>query len=101
MDIQVLYPNQSTIKEKSERREPEFYNYMCVHGKQLFIRVSRKYYQVLTAGWYPSFADKSRYIFTDRFHIIYASDDFFSAMNYFQKCANELVPYCNYGQLEF
>lgn len=100
MDIQILYPNQQFISEHSEIREPEIFNYFVVHGKQLFIRRIKKDYQILTAGWYPSFCDKSRYIFTDRFHILFVSEDKFIALNYFKRCASELLPYINYGQIE-
>jgi hypothetical protein len=100
MDIQILYPNQSFINDHNENIEPEIFNYISIHGKQLFIRKIKKNYQVLTAGWYPSFAPRERYIFTERFHILYGNEDKIKSLSYFKKCAQELIPYINYGQIE-
>ena len=99
MDLQVLYPSRGIINSNIERVSPEFYNYMCVHGCQLFIRVSRKQYEVLTASWYPKFADKEKYNFMDRLHSIVLTRSFTEAMDVFKRCADELVLYINYGQL--
>lgn len=98
MDIQILYPNQQFIHEHDEKHEPEIYNYICVHGKQLFIRKIKKNYQVLTAKWLPiSVKDKDQYKLTDRFHILYSNPDIFNALVMFKLYAKELYEYIDYS----
>lgn len=99
MDIQSLYPNHSDFTKYSEHINPEVFNYMCVHSYQLFIRVNRKKYEVLTARWYPQFADRSKYIFTDRVHIIDSFRSFEDALVLFKRCASELVTNICHGRL--
>lgn len=99
MDIQSLYPNNSDFVKYNEHINPEIFNYICVHGYQLFIRVNRKKYDVLTARWYPLFADPKNNVFTDRVHIIGSSRSFDDAMILFKNCADELIRYITYGRL--
>ena len=35
--ISILYPNQDDFNNFDERQEPQIFNYICLHGKQLFI----------------------------------------------------------------
>ena len=51
--ISILYPTQTDFNNFSERSEPQIYNYVCLHGKQVFIALINKQYEVLTAGWIP------------------------------------------------
>ena len=99
MDIQALYPSRGIIREKTERIEPEYYNYMCVHGYQLYIRSFKKYYQVLTCSWYPSFADKDKYRFTDKLHVVIETRVWIDALKCFKACAQELARAIDYGDL--
>lgn len=55
MSIHTLYPIQSDINNVYEKDSPEYYNYVTLRGKQIFLIKNRqKKYEVLTSGWTPN-----------------------------------------------
>lgn len=51
--ISVLYPIQDDFNHFDERSEPQIFNYVCLHGKQMFITSANRQYEVVSAGWLP------------------------------------------------
>ena len=51
--ISILYPNQDNFNHFDERQEPQIFNYICLHGKQLFITSCNRQYEVVSSGWIP------------------------------------------------
>ncbi|MEM1986732.1 MAG: hypothetical protein QXQ24_08350 [Nitrososphaeria archaeon] len=100
MDIQVLYPTFSDLVDKDEKMQPEYFNYVCIHGKALYIRILRKKYQVLTRGWYPSFANKKDYNILNRVQLIAENTNWVYIMMIFKKCMQEMINWVDYSQGE-
>lgn len=92
MDIQTLYPTQSDIYDKMEISEPEYYNYMCVHGYQLFLRRKKRerIYEVITAGWCPV-SEYSKTTSLDRYHVLYSCAKFNDAYRHFRRIGREML----------
>ena len=51
--ISILYPTQQDFNCFDERQEPQIFNYICLHGKQLFITSANRQYEVVSSGWIP------------------------------------------------
>lgn len=51
--ISILYPSQCDFNHFDERAEPQIFNYLCLHGKQVFITSSNRQYEVISSGWIP------------------------------------------------
>lgn len=100
MDVQVLYPNYSDLAGQDEKMVPELFNYCCIHGKAVYVRIFRKKYQCLTRGWYPMFADKKKYNCFDKLHLIAENTNWIYIMQIFKKCLNEMYEWCDYKQGE-
>lgn len=98
MDISLLYPIASDFSDSSERANPEVFNYFCLSGKQVFLRISRKRYEVLTGLWYPYGYELKDYISPSRRYLIFQSTSFDSAHSYFLKLCRELLM-MNQGEL--
>ncbi|QCS37008.1 hypothetical protein [Tortoise microvirus 41] len=93
MDIRLYYPLPRDFLEHTERSEPELFNYVCYHGKQIFLRRARGRYQVLTANWRPlSLKDLStEFEKTLGYHVCYNSASFEAAFMAFRKLCVELL----------
>ena len=90
MDISLLYPRYDDVIKHDERREPEIFNYVCLHGKQIFFRVSRGNYEILTVGWRPrQLKDIEQSIETK--HLVCRTKDYSVATLVFKRLVNECV----------
>lgn len=51
--ISILYPIRDDFLNFNERQCPQLFNYVCLHGCQLFLTNVNKQYEVVTSGWIP------------------------------------------------
>ena len=92
MDVSLLYPRFDDIIKHDERSEPEVFNYVCLHGKQIFFRVSRHNYEILTVGWTPrQYKDIPQTV--DTKHLVCRTKDYLTASLVFKRLVNEIVAY--------
>ncbi|QCS37484.1 hypothetical protein [Tortoise microvirus 108] len=92
-DIKLIYPVPKDFVEHSERGEPELYNYVCFHGKQVFLRKCRGEYEVLTASWNPQGMtfDESAFMKVMGYHRIWHGHSMEAAFMCFKKLLTELI----------
>lgn len=98
MDVKLLYPLYAEILNHTERNEPEVFNYVCIHGRQIFFRKVNNRYQVLCVGWSPK-SFKCTDILTDK-HIVFVSQSYEASSLIFNKCIRELISY-NVDEFDF
>ena len=89
MDVKILYPLYAELINHREREEPELFNYVCLHGRQLFWRLSRGSYEIMVAGWLPRGAVNDVTL-GDR-HILFRSRDYDAASIMFSRVLRELM----------
>ena len=99
--ISVLYPTQDDFNHFEERVEPQIYNYVCLHGKQVFISASNKHYTVLTAGWIPkAYQNISNLEKVKTYHCLVSTKEYEIAYLKFFSFVKELVRKSTDEQLE-
>lgn len=90
--ISLLYPSQDDFFTLDERAEPQVFNYICLHGKQVFLSASNKHYNVLTAGWIPKdYQNLTNLERIKKVHCLFSTKEYEIAYMRFFKIVKELV----------
>ena len=99
--ISILYPIQSDFFAFDERVEPQLFNYVCIHGKQLYLTSSNKQYEVVSAGWLPKECQNVTNLERIKnFHCLLRTKEYEIAFYKFYKYVKELVRISVDPQLE-
>lgn len=99
--ISILYPGQDDFINFDERVEPQVFNYVCLHGKQIFITSANRQYEVVSSGWLPkSCQDITNLEKIKKYHCLFRTKEYEIAYMKFFHFVKELVRKSTDEQLE-
>lgn len=99
--ISILYPDQDDFNHFNERSEPQIFNYLCLHGKQVFITSANRQYEVVTAGWLPKACQNITNLEKIKtYHCLFRTKEYEIAYMKFYSYVKELVRKSTDEQLE-
>lgn len=89
----MMYPSRHQLENVyDEGSSPHLFDYICIHGYQLFVKRTKKVYSIIARGWQPvKYVYEYKYAngYTD--YICYMGFDVFKVMEQFQIRAQELL----------
>ena len=99
--LTLLYPTQDDFNYFHERSEPQVFNYVCLHGKQMFLTVANGQYEVVSAGWLPKECQNITNLEKIKtYHCLLRTKQYEIAYYRFYKYVNELVRKSSDEQME-
>lgn len=89
----MMYPSRHQLENVyDEGSSPHLFDYICIHGYQLFVKRTKKVYSVIARGWQPvKYVDEIKYSNGYVDYICYIGFDVFKTMEHFQIRALELL----------